>query len=748
MGLGQIISHEGAGRYMVRLIYAYRQRVVAKITGLEVEIVDYQSQIAALDAQIAAESDLKKKADLQTQRSIKNLQKIALEKRKAYLENNMPANPTVEAWCMDLTEDLVGNVGTAEIPGETQTVLVRPGYNNRAVYSSARDGQLMPPIAGEPNQVLFNWMLLPGWQRHKPIYRTGTIVADSIDFDADTCSVCLDPAYSSQQSLTAVDGLALSDCGTSNKYETQINDFCGRYPGHPFCTNDTEGSEIKISDGQLAQLQAVNQQINAAHGRQNDKSGFRIGDSWDVMGAGDSGDCEDFALTKMKQLVDSYGWNPKNLKLVSCYTKEGVGHAMLGVRTSNRGLLCLDVNNDAVMESGRLPYRIDSVALTKDSWKSWTRRLEAVSIEYMDCNSLAFADGDRVVVQFTDQRWDRPKVVGFVQDPAACRFGELWISAIHGARVYNIEANAFRAVLYGYDMDVYLYFSSAAAQSGGYGFVFGGYNHWGDQDPVALCNKIFPVNESVAVMPEMPEGRVHACGGSSNGRIFCMGGNSAPGGYDPFFNSNYELELLTSTWSIKTSLPGDLAAVKGFTDGSNPILAGGWVGMNSICDGTVATKTSEVLEYSVSGDSFSSRNPRPHAIVWDGQAYGGGFGFAWGGKPEYQLTDEDHVYLDLVCGYQYDTPAASKLRFDSDAWSMIQQMPGIYDPPIETAGYSWDYQRAGGYYRGDDRVYVHRGPIMSNNRINRYNPASDAWAQISSEYDAASYGDNMRGLMI
>lgn len=46
--------------------------------------------------------------------------------------------------------------------------------------------------------------------------------------------------------------------------------------------------------------------------------------------------------------------------------------------------------------------------------------LEDVPIEYMDCDSRVFEDGDRVVVQFDNQDQESPKVVGFVSHPVDC----------------------------------------------------------------------------------------------------------------------------------------------------------------------------------------------------------------------------------------------------------------------------------------------------------------------------------------
>jgi hypothetical protein len=43
-----------------------------------------------------------------------------------------------------------------------------------------------------------------------------------------------------------------------------------------------------------------------------------------------------------------------------------------------------------------------------------------VPIEYMDCDALAFEEGDRVLVEFAGRSWDAPKVVGFESSPRQC----------------------------------------------------------------------------------------------------------------------------------------------------------------------------------------------------------------------------------------------------------------------------------------------------------------------------------------
>jgi len=63
--------------------------------------------------------------------------------------------------------------------------------------------------------------------------------------------------------------------------------------------------------------------------------------------------------------------------------------------------------------------------------------LSGVSIEYMDCNGSAFADGDEVIVKFEDNDWSKPKVIGFKSDPKSC-YWESWGDGICGNHQWEV----------------------------------------------------------------------------------------------------------------------------------------------------------------------------------------------------------------------------------------------------------------------------------------------------------------------
>ncbi len=190
MGRAEIISGGTDGHYAIQLTYA-RERFTAAVAALNDQIAVLATHIATLGAG--------------TEKTLAELRKTALELRVAYMNDNMPSDLALTAWCADLTTDLTGTVGTIEVPGERGTVLIQPGFNNNAVFDSERDGQLFPSLDQTPEGLYYNLALLPGWQKWMPTYRFGTIS----NLAGDTCDVTLEAAISSQQDLNVNQGSVL-----------------------------------------------------------------------------------------------------------------------------------------------------------------------------------------------------------------------------------------------------------------------------------------------------------------------------------------------------------------------------------------------------------------------------------------------------------------------------------------------------------------------------------------------------------
>jgi predicted transglutaminase-like cysteine proteinase len=441
MGKGEIISEIGDGQYSVKLLYEGRDRLVASIALFDTKITDLETRISDLEDEIADLSlpdDADEIARLTFKLNVAKLQLTAIQKRKYYLEDNFPDDPIQDAWCIDLTTGLAGIVAIAEINGEMDQVNIRPGFTDSAVYDSDRDGQMMPAIGGSPEQVLVNWMIFPGWQKWLPTYRTGIIVTGSIDHDLHTCSVCLDPVFSSQDNLNINQGADWGDC--PGVIPSGWSQFCADNPSHPACVNTIENDPLYITPGILDIIRATQALVNSEHPYLSDKSGKEIGDYWKILGEGEAGDCEDIALTKMDELVDA-GVPVGNLQIITAYTETGGYHAALMIRTQNMGNIILDNRYNEIMDQNSLSYRWHLFQKTGVEWGQYSSLLEEVTIEYMSCHSWAFEDGDRVIVEFENQDFSQPKVIGFIDNPNHCGadFYEFGLSYI-GHYVYSTES--------------------------------------------------------------------------------------------------------------------------------------------------------------------------------------------------------------------------------------------------------------------------------------------------------------------
>ena len=75
-------------------------------------------------------------------------------------------------------------------------------------------------------------------------------------------------------------------------------------------------------------------------------------DFWEI--ANGRGDCEDYALAKRKKFLDM-GYSPSELRLATCITETGVGHAVLIV-TTEKGEYVLDNRYEDLMDRQGLDY--------------------------------------------------------------------------------------------------------------------------------------------------------------------------------------------------------------------------------------------------------------------------------------------------------------------------------------------------------------------------------------------------------
>ncbi|ANL30153.1 transglutaminase-like protein (plasmid) [Rhizobium phaseoli] len=131
------------------------------------------------------------------------------------------------------------------------------------------------------------------------------------------------------------------------------------------CVN-TGGPSIMVLDkNRKSQLVSANNGVNSAIRPANDKPGADVW-SMDVT----AGDCEDFALTKRKKLMQ-LGWSSESLRIAVAITKTGEGHAVLIARTSE-GDLVLDNRFNAIKDWRKTDLRW-VMAQTADNPKYWAK---------------------------------------------------------------------------------------------------------------------------------------------------------------------------------------------------------------------------------------------------------------------------------------------------------------------------------------------------------------------------------------
>ncbi|WP_301585018.1 hypothetical protein [Halomonas alkaliantarctica] len=242
MGKARILEDLGEGRYTIEIIESRERAEIAKQQAgvralrLELEIIDLTNQIYQAQLAVDAAADLQNQAITQYQQEIASdgesgvnlsefseallraagkrdalrAERRAKEALKASDEaliarvNRLPPLRQIQAWCADYTEELEGEVATAEVPGEIGNVIIKPGFDGGEdsplkgnVWSAETDGVIQPALSGTPAGVFYNLAMMPGCQKWRPTYRVATITA----LDGDACTIVLDFATSSQQQL-------------------------------------------------------------------------------------------------------------------------------------------------------------------------------------------------------------------------------------------------------------------------------------------------------------------------------------------------------------------------------------------------------------------------------------------------------------------------------------------------------------------------------------------------------------------
>jgi predicted transglutaminase-like cysteine proteinase len=119
--------------------------------------------------------------------------------------------------------------------------------------------------------------------------------------------------------------------------------FCLRYPAE--CkSNPNEDDSIEFTDENLELLSRINHDVNAAIIPATKSYGTNLQEGWTI--APSAGDCNDYAVTKRHELLQS-GLPAKALRLAVVKTASEMGHLVLLVATT-KGDLVLDNLTEAI----------------------------------------------------------------------------------------------------------------------------------------------------------------------------------------------------------------------------------------------------------------------------------------------------------------------------------------------------------------------------------------------------------------
>ena len=120
-----------------------------------------------------------------------------------------------------------------------------------------------------------------------------------------------------------------------------------------------------------ATLDRVNDQVNADVAYTPDDEQFHVADYWEDVRASGRGDCDDYAVTKLRRLLE-LGWPKDDLRLAIVGVDVPGDHAVLCARTEDSRWWVLDNRYPHPSRPTLLPY----------AWVSWGLGREWCSVSW------------------------------------------------------------------------------------------------------------------------------------------------------------------------------------------------------------------------------------------------------------------------------------------------------------------------------------------------------------------------------
>jgi predicted transglutaminase-like cysteine proteinase len=155
--------------------------------------------------------------------------------------------------------------------------------------------------------------------------------------------------------------------------------FCLRYPAD--CKSDPAESpviELNVETSEL--MNHINHSVNAAIMPVFKKAAIELQDGWTI--APTAGDCNDYAVTKRHELLQS-GLPAKALRLAVVKTTSGIGHLVLVVATT-KGDLVLDNLTEVIRPWQSTDYHWLKIQSASDARYWYDIKLPVVALSHFD----------------------------------------------------------------------------------------------------------------------------------------------------------------------------------------------------------------------------------------------------------------------------------------------------------------------------------------------------------------------------
>lgn len=150
--------------------------------------------------------------------------------------------------------------------------------------------------------------------------------------------------------------------------------YCKEFPND--CSIRSEGEKVDLDREKMAVLNKINRNINKKITAKTDQEAFGVPEYWTADAT--TGDCEDFALAKRKQLL-SLGWPASALLISVVRQANGDIHAVLIVRATD-GDYAMDLLSNKILLWKDTPY--DYVKIQSPYNSGWWVDIVNGSLDY------------------------------------------------------------------------------------------------------------------------------------------------------------------------------------------------------------------------------------------------------------------------------------------------------------------------------------------------------------------------------